>query len=381
MDDSLLKLTAQLIGNGIRFHYLRRMGRPGKPAAISLEVTHDCIARCLMCNIWKIPREVPNLAIEDWIGLLSSGLFTELKELDITGGEPFLRKDLADLLFRICQLKREHLNHLQSIAITTNGLMTRRVVSEIEKCLPRLQSEGIQLVMVCAMDAVGPLHDEIRQVKNAWARVNETILELTRLRILFPHLIIGLKTTILPLNIGELRKIRDYASANGLFTILSPCIITEGRYLNPDRADDLVFSRQDLKEMRRFFEESTSGWGYHDHQLIQYCQTGRTQKPCTCGFNYFFVRSNGDLFLCPLLNTRVGNIKAASVEALFHSRQASQIRRQIGHRPECRSCTEPGLERYSLPYEGFSYLGLLPRMGKRAFLQHHYRMGLDKYFE
>jgi MoaA/NifB/PqqE/SkfB family radical SAM enzyme len=381
MANTLAKLTARLIKNGIRYHYLRSTGKPGKPAAVSLEVTHECIAKCDMCNIWKIPREVPSLPLEKWVGLLSSDLFSDLKELDITGGEPFLRKDLGKLIARICQLKRDKLKNLHSIAITTNGLMTRRVIAETEQMLTHLQHEGVQLVMVCAMDAVGPLHDKIRHVKHAWARVHETLQALKRLRTQFPGLVIGLKTTVLPINVGELKPIVDYAADNDLFTILSPCIITEGRYLNLDRAEDLIFSPQALREMQVFFEESTSGWDFHDQQLINYCRTGNTHKPCSCGFNYFFVRSNGDLYLCPLLNSKVGNIQEQPVEVLFHSPQASQLRKRIGRYPECRSCTEPGLERYSLPYEGFKYLGLLPKMGKNDFLQQHYRMGLNKYFD
>lgn len=381
LDQSLVKITAQLVKNGIRYQYLRHTGKPGKPAAVSLEVTHQCIAQCLMCNIWKIPREVPDLTLEDWIALLSSELFSDLKELDITGGEPFLRKDLGDLISRICQLKRDNFKKLRSIAITTNGLMTRRVVTQTEQILARLQGEGIQLVMVCAMDGVGPLHDDIRHVKHAWVRVNETIQALKQLRNRFPGLVIGLKTTILPMNVHELNAIADYAADNDLFTILSPCIITEGRYLNPDRAEDLVFSPQALREMEAFFQQSTSGWDFHDQQLIRYCQTGKTRKPCSCGFNYCFVRSNGDLFLCPLVNSRVGNIRERPAEVLFHSAKACQLRKQIGCYPECHGCTEPGLERYSLPYEGFTYLGLLPTMGKDAFLQQHYRMGLDTYFD
>ena len=46
---------------------------------------------------------------------------------------------------------------------------------------------------------------------------------------------------------------------------------------------------------------------------------------------------------------------------------------------ECRSCTEPGLERYALPFEGFHYLKLLLSLGKSDFLAFHAHMGLDKY--
>jgi len=94
----------------------------------------------------------------------------------------------------------------------------------------------------------------------------------------------------------------------------------------------------------------------------------------------FFVRSNGDLLLCPLIDNFAGNIKETPVEELFYSKKAAAIRRHIGRYAECRQCTEPGLERYSLPYEGWAYLALLLKMGKKAFFEHHHHMGLDKYF-
>ncbi|MFH1489229.1 MAG: SPASM domain-containing protein, partial [Pseudomonadota bacterium] len=118
---------------------------------------------------------------------------------------------------------------------------------------------------------------------------------------------------------------------------------------------------------------------YHADALLDYFQTGEMKKPCTCGFNYLFIRSTGDLYLCPLINRNVGNAHEESISDLFRSEKASRFRRSVGRFPECRRCTEPGLERYALPYEGFCYLSMLFRMGKQNFLQLHYHMGLDKY--
>jgi MoaA/NifB/PqqE/SkfB family radical SAM enzyme len=379
MTDSIFTLVGQLFKNGLRFQYLKRTGRPGRPQAVSLEITHDCIARCIMCNIWKIPPEVPNLPIEDWIHLLSSDLFSDLRELDVTGGEPFLRKDLLDFFIGICELKRSNLKALQSVAVTTNGFLTHRVLEYTENILPRLGEKHIDLIMVCAMDAIGELHERIRNYKDAWFRVNETIEGLKRLREKFPNLIIGLKTTILPLNVGELEDIAHYADAHGLFTIISPCIITQGRYLNPDRASDLAFTRDDIKKMIHFYESERFKWSFHGDSLVQYLHAGTIHKPCSCGFNYFFVRSTGEVYLCPLINDALGNIKEIPIKDLFFSERASQIRRKIGRYPECKRCTEPGLERYALPYEGFTYLSLLLRMGRKEFLQLHHHLGLDKY--
>jgi MoaA/NifB/PqqE/SkfB family radical SAM enzyme len=379
MANDATRLAIRLLRNAIRFQYLKHTGKPGKPQALSLEITHECIARCIMCNIWKIPREVPNLPADQWIKLLSSDLFGDLRELDITGGEPFIKKDLPDLLAGICELKKTGLTALKSIAVTTNGLLTEQVLTVTEKILPKLQNKNLDLVMVCAMDAIGNIHDKIRNFKNAWTKVDRTIKGLVRLREKHPNLIIGLKTTILPINIPELERIAQYATSKGLFTIFSPCIITEGRYLNPDRAEDLTFSREDIEKMIQFYSVDQFKWSYHADVLVQYLKTGITKKPCSCGFNYFFVRSNGEMLLCPLIKESVGNITTTNVSDLFFSDPADEIRKKIGELPQCRECTEPGLERYSLPFEGFHYLKLLLKLGRVEFIQLHQHMGLDKY--
>lgn len=374
------RLAGRLIANGIYFRYLKYIGRPDKPAAVSLEITHDCIAKCVMCNIWKIPHDVPSLSVDQWLQMLALPLFSNLRELDITGGEPFVVKDLPDLLAGICALKHKSLKSLQSIAITTNGILTRRVLDYTEAILRPLTTCNIELVMACAVDAIGPVHDKVRHVKDAWSKVDATIQRLKKLRAEHPNLVLGLKTTILPLNVDELDKIVDYANANDLFTIISPYIITEGRYLNPDRADDLAFDRQHIEKMLRFYRKGRLGWNYHSDQMIRFLETGAVKKPCTCGFNYFFIRYNGTLLLCPLIDIPIGNVTESKLEDLLSYRKASQVRRRIGRFPECRRCIEPGLERFSLPYEGWTYLGVLMKMGPGAFLKMHRHMGLDKYF-
>ena len=375
-----MTLSGQLIKNGIRFRCLRASGKKQKPRAVSLELTHRCIAKCIMCNIWRIPEDTPLLSAEEWLALLSRDLFADVVELDITGGEPFLRSDLADLLTAVCKLKKRHLASLKSIAVTTNGFLTRRVLEESRKILFEARRQGVDLVMVCAMDAVGEVHDAVRRYPGGWCRVDQTIHGLNRLRTDFSNLIIGLKTTVLPANVGQLHAIVRYAEKNNLFTIISPCIITQGRYLNPDRAKDLAFTPEQIQEMARFFQKKATRWSFHENCLIQYFQTGRMKKPCSCGFNYFFIRSQGALLLCPIIDASPGNVTETPIEELLASKEAVRIRRHIGRFPKCCQCTEPGLERYSLPYEGWTYLSLLPKMGRKRFLQMHHHMGLDKYF-
>jgi MoaA/NifB/PqqE/SkfB family radical SAM enzyme len=373
------KIAARLLRNGFRYRYLRLTGKPGRPQAVSLEVTHACVAKCVMCNIWKIPRSVPDLPLEDWTTLLSSDLLSDLRELDITGGEPFLRDDLVPLLKSVCELKRTRLKRLESVAITTNGILTDRVVSMVGELLEPMAQSGLELIVVCALDAVSDLHDQIRRYEGAWAAVGKTIAELLELRKDHPNLILGLKTTVLPLNVAEVDGIVDYARDRDLFTIISPAIVTPGRYLNTDKATSLTLSAGQRARLAEFYKRAGFRWSHHAKALVSYLETGKMNKPCSCGFNYFFVRSNGDVFLCPLFEERVGNLGANSITQLFSSKAAHEVRKRVGKAPECARCTEPGLERYSLPYEGFAYLRTLLAMGPRSFLSAHRHLGLDKY--
>lgn len=373
------RIAVRLFLNGVRYRWLRRTGRYGRPQAVSLEVTHRCVCHCLMCNIWKIPESVPDLPLADWTGLLSSDLLADLRELDITGGEPFLRDDLPSLLEATCNLKRTHLRRLRSIAITTNGVLTERVLRATTEMLEPTRRAGLELVIVCALDAVGGVHDRIRRYEGAWTRLDRTVSGLVGLRDDHPGLIVGLKTTVLPENVGALESISEYARDRGLFTIISPAIVTSGRYLNPDKQRDLALSISDRERLARFYDRPDFRWSRHARTVAQYLRTGRIRRPCTCGFNYLFVRSDGRVFLCPLFADPVGTLESGSADDAYTSPQARAVRRRVGRAPECARCTEPGLERYSLPYEGFAYLHDLFRAGPRAFLEQHRHLGLDKY--
>lgn len=332
-----------------------------------------------MCNIWKIPETVPDLALDEWVALLSSDRLADLRELDITGGEPFLRDDLPALVRAVCELKDVHLRRLRSVAITTNGVLTDRVLTMVEEMLGPMGRQGLELVVVCALDAIGESHDHIRRYPGAWLWADRTITQLLEMGPRNPHLILGVKTTVLPQNISELEKISRYARDRGLFTIVSPAIVTPGRYLNPDNAAQLTLSPVDRERLAAFYEGPDFAWSFHARTLATLLRGGRVEKPCTCGFNYFFVRSNGDVFLCPLFEESIGNIRDMPLTRLLDSARARAVRRRVGAAPECARCTEPGLERYSLPYEGLAYLRMLVRKGPRAFLEQHKHLGLDKY--
>ena len=379
-EPNLLSLAGRLLYNGGRYRCLKGMRLPGRIEALSLEITHHCVCKCIMCNIWKIPHTVPELDLTDWADLLGGPCFTDLVELDITGGEPFLKSGLPDFFEKIRSFKQTHLRRLQSVAITTNAVLTRRVLDTTESILKTLENTGVQLVLACAMDAVDDRHDHIRQHAGAFEKMQTTLSGLMALRERFPKLILGLKTTILPDTVDQLPAIHDFAVQHGFFGILSPCIITGGRYLNQDLGSDLTFSASHKQQMIDFFGRDDLEWSYHARTLKDCLVSGQTRRRCSCGLNYAFIRSTGEVHLCPLLPESAGSVRQTDFDTIWRSPEARRLRGQVGHASPCRQCTEPGLERYSLYYEGWSYLKLLLQMGSQRFGRFHMHMGLGNYF-
>jgi len=96
-----------------------------KPASVQIGITECCNLRCLHCDIWKSPQK-KELGYKEWINILSL-----LKNwlghyrLDISGGEPFLRKDLLDII-RFC-----HEHGIQSVVTTNATLLTEEAIDMI----------------------------------------------------------------------------------------------------------------------------------------------------------------------------------------------------------------------------------------------------------
>ncbi len=63
------------------------------PTDASIIVTYRCQMRCKMCNIWQFPTDESKEISPKDIEKISN-----LKFINITGGEPFQRKDIEDIV-------------------------------------------------------------------------------------------------------------------------------------------------------------------------------------------------------------------------------------------------------------------------------------------
>ena len=106
-----------------------KYGRPMNYLRVA--VTDRCNLRCTYCmpheNMQFLPKN-EILSYEELLRIIT--LFTELgvNKVRFTGGEPFFRKDFMDLLEYTAQLEG-----IDSVNITTNGVLTHPFISKLKK--------------------------------------------------------------------------------------------------------------------------------------------------------------------------------------------------------------------------------------------------------
>ena len=132
-----------------------------KPSDASLILTYRCPMRCKMCNIWAHPtRPEEEVKAADFRSL------PPLKFINLTGGEPFIREDLAEIV-------EECYRHSPRIVISTSGWFDDRVLALAEK-YPKI---GIRI----SIEGLSRKNDELRGREGGFDKGLRTLLELKRM--------------------------------------------------------------------------------------------------------------------------------------------------------------------------------------------------------
>ena len=92
-----------------------------KPTDASIILTYRCPMQCKMCNIWKNPTDKHKELQAEELRILP-----QLKFINLTGGEPFVREDLEEIV-DVCYTKTKR------IVISTSGWFEDRVIALAKK--------------------------------------------------------------------------------------------------------------------------------------------------------------------------------------------------------------------------------------------------------
>lgn len=326
--------------------HLARMGtrtfRPtgSGPELLCLFVTTRCEGKCKHCFDWRRrgpDREAEELSFDEWIEVsrkLSSPYF-----LIMTGGEPFLREDITELVEAFARNSRPRV-----LAIPTSGNHPEVVEDSVRRMLMNLPAET-RLSLNVSIDGVGEMHDRIRGVPGIFDRAVETVARLRELAESDPALGVGVVTVISRHNQDHLREIMELVLDQLGISIWAP-FLTRGESRD-STAGDVDIER--YVEISRLLEQRILQGSYQEYrgfmgarinnaknvvrrEVIQRTVLeGRRIVPCLAGRHSAVVWSNGDVHPCELLDAPMGNLRECDYDLrrLWKSTSASEARSRV----------------------------------------------------
>lgn len=373
---NVLKLPFYLV-RGIGYHLAGRIYTP-KPIHLSFLVTRKCNSKCIMCSIWKTGYGVKELTLGEIRKILSNPLFDSLRSVTLSGGEPTLREDLAQVAETI--LDTQH--GIRRMTVDTNGLepsLVRQRVKEIQN-LPayrRLDSFSVGI----SLDGYGAIHEKIRRVPHAFDRVNETIQVLKELQLSSP-LRIYLTCVVQPLNVGELPQLSKFAQELELPISFIPICLSDVFIDNDHSKQQLTLSNDQLEELKEFLASPqhnlplTKMAFWEDYFRI--IRGERRRTPCALLYYAVFLDADGTLSICGEDKSLVyGNARDASVDKIWYSAEAEEKRRRA-KKYFCPTCTTACNTFFSFSREFFQYARLLMKEKCKRLLRHYGRDGRDR---
>lgn len=264
-----------------------------------------------MCDVWKSPTR-PN----EEIGLDIIKKLPEMFFTNITGGEPFVRQDLPDLVTAIRPKTKR-------IVISTNGYFTDRIISLCKK-YPDL---GIRI----SIEGLPKTNDAIRKIPDGFDRGLRTLLELRAMGIKD----IGFGMTVQDMNCKDLIPLYQLSKALGYE--FATATLHNSHYFhkldNKIESSEMVIAEFNKLIIELLKSKKIKDWfrAYFNHGLIRYIQGKDRDLPCEMGKNGFFLDPYGDILPCNGMDIKqsMGNLHTQSWEEIWNSEQAQKVRQTV----------------------------------------------------
>lgn len=278
-----------------------------------LIVTYRCNAKCYMCNTWQHPSKKEEEYGPELVDKLPEGL----DFINITGGEPFLRKDIDEIV-------EKALKKTKRLVISSNGYFTDRIVKLFKRFGNRV---GIRI----SIEGLPAANDELRGIKNGFDHGLRTLTTLHGMGIKD----IGFGMTVSDRNADDMIELYRLANAMGL------------EFATATTHNSFYFHTsdnhyEDKEKIAKTFENiavellktnKPKNWfrAYFNMGLARKARGQKRALPCEVGTDMFFVDPAGNVMPCngsdqPMV---MGNLHEQDFDSIWNSKQAEKVRQLV----------------------------------------------------
>lgn len=277
----------------------------------SIIVTYRCNARCNMCNVWQHPT-TPSQEI----GIEVIKKLPRMFFVNITGGEPFLRQDLPEI---VAELR----NRSRRVVISTNGYFTERIA----RLCKRYPDLGIRI----SIEGLKEANDSIRGMPGGYERTQDTLKKLQEMGLKD----IGFAMTVQDINRSDLAVL--YKMASDMDYEFATAAVHNSHYFH--KLDNQIKDKKavigDLRKLITLLlgSKKIKEWfrAYFNYGLINFIEGNQRLLPCEMGQSGFFVDPYGDVLACNGMDEKIsmGSLKEKTWDEIWHSRQAQVTRNAV----------------------------------------------------
>lgn len=290
------------------------MAKTNNPTDASIILTYRCPMRCVMCNIWKNPTDQKEeIKAEDLRSL------PQLKFINLTGGEPFIREDLEEIV-------EECYRHTQRIVISTSGWFEDRVIS-LAKRFPKI---GIRI----SIEGLSQKNDELRGHHGGFDKGLRTLLKLKDMGLKD----IGFGCTVSNNNSSDMLSLYQLSQSLGME--FATAAFHNSYYFHKE--DNRITNKEEVcKNFETLInwqlkENSPKSWfrAWFNMGLINYIEGNRRMLPCEAGTANFFIDPWGEVYPCNGLEDKcwkqsMGNIHQNDFMTIWNSKEAEEVRSKV----------------------------------------------------
>lgn len=307
------------------------------PPFLVLFINSICNMKCDHCFYWRSLNGKNDLSFEELVALSES--LGKIENLNLSGGEPFIRKEFAD----ICRQFIKH-NGVRQIYVPTNGYFTKWTVEKISEILEN-EPDLEMFVAEISLDGMPKFHDEFRAAKNAFKKAMETYDALAELQKKDPRVRIHCISTATDINMDEIRELTTY--------LYERCPDMDHHNLAIIRGDrkDASLEGPALEKYEELYEYIQRLWapreeGRYGSIVEPLLQWGKVETikqkrqvvPCRAGQLSAVVYANGDVGVCEI-HDPIGNLRDKPFGEIWKSAEAQALRKSIAAK-ECYCTTE-----------------------------------------
>jgi MoaA/NifB/PqqE/SkfB family radical SAM enzyme/polysaccharide pyruvyl transferase WcaK-like protein len=328
-----------------------------KPVVVNLNANDICNSKCTMCNIWE-QKQGFEVSPKDLKDILSNPLFNEVKHIGITGGEPTLREDLAQLY----EAAIEAIPGLDGLSIITNAIKQQDVIDRIEEVIAVCKSHNKSFGMMVSLDGYGETHDKVR------GRPGNFVTALNVINHFRDKVPLAIGCTISKVNVWEVDELLYFMRNNNIYGRFRVAEFIKRLY-NDNKANVIRnFDEAETYHLQLFFYKLIYTYEKEEiyrrtyKSIISILNGGKRLIACPYQSQGVVLNSRGELAYCAPKSAIVGNGLTEGSQTIYDNNLAE---RERIINDECENC----IHDYHAP--------ITPEEEKREFFENYWRRKLS----